>query len=144
MRRYTGLVCVLALAVLVFGGISGCGPQSNEEIQSGGGEVSDTQLAPGLYELEDGSVQAVGTLEWSDLEGGFWVITGGTQAEGNVGETVAVIANADEFSDELDALKNRQVVASGTKLEGASIRMAGPEIEVESIQEMAGTGGPAE
>ncbi len=96
--------------------------------------AAGSQLAPGLYELEDGSAQAVGTLEWRDVEGGFWVITGGTEAEGNVGVTVAVVANGQEFQSQLKPLEGKQVLVTGKTLDGASIRMAGPEIEIESVR----------
>ena len=55
-------------------------------------------MAPGLYDLDDGSVVAVGTVEHRDLEGGFWAVIGGTEAEGDAGKVVAVIANGDEFA----------------------------------------------
>ena len=56
-------------------------------------------MAPGLYDREDGSVVAVGTVEHRDLEGGFWAVIGGTEAEGDAGKVVAVITNGDEFAD---------------------------------------------
>lgn len=102
------------------------------------------RLAPGLYELEDGTAQAVGTLEYRDLEGGFWAVIGGTAAEGNEGEVVAVIANGSEFQDELKQLEGDQVTVTGRKLDGASIRMAGPEIEMVSVEGMSDTPGIAE
>ena len=138
------------LAVLLVVSLAGCGspddgsPDADSEPPaSDGGASGGTQLAPGLYDLADGTVQAVGTLEWRDLEGGFWVITGGTEAEGTTGETVAVIANGDELAATLEALEGLTVSAIGTRFEGASIRMAGPEIIVETIEEISGTG-PAE
>ncbi len=109
----------------------------------GGAAAGGTQLAPGLYELEGGRAQAVGVLEYRDLEGGMWVIVGGTQAEGNEGATVAVIANPAEFSATLKELQGKRVIADGRKLDGASIRMAGPEIELGSIEALP-EGGPAD
>jgi hypothetical protein len=106
--------------------------------------AAGTRLAPGLYELADGSAQAVGVLEYRNLEGGTWVIVGGTEAEGNVGEVVAVVANPTEFEAPLKELKGQLVVASGTKLDGASIRMAGPEIEIKSIEAIKDSGGAAQ
>jgi hypothetical protein len=35
-------------------------------------------------------------------------------------------------------------VVTGTKLDGTSIRMAGPEIEMTSVEEISDTPGPAE
>ena len=64
------------------------------------GPAGGTKMAPGLYDLEDGTVVAVGTVEYRDLEGGFWAVIGGTEAEGDAGKVVAVIANGDEFADQ--------------------------------------------
>jgi hypothetical protein len=94
---------------------------------------ASAQFVPGLYDLPDGSVQALGTLEYRDVEGGTWVIVGGSNLTGDAGKTVAVIANAAELGPKLEALKGVQVIASGTRIDGASIRMAGPEIKVAAI-----------
>ena len=47
--------------------------------------AAGTKMAPGLYDLEDGSVVAVGTVEYRDLEGGFWAVIGGTAGRGGRG-----------------------------------------------------------
>lgn len=146
MTRRLVIVALLLVAVA----FSGCATRaSTQEPESPSPAPSEspaagTQLAPGLYDLEGGKAQALGTLEWKDLEGGFWVITGGTEAEGDVGKTVAVIANRADFETKFESLKGKQVVAVGTKVDGASVRMAGPEIEIESIEEVAATSGPAD
>ncbi len=106
--------------------------------------ASGSRLAPGLYDLDDGTVQAVGTLEWVDLEGGFWAIRGGTDAEGDTGRTVAVIGDPGGLEADLKALQGKTVLAKGTRLEGASIRMAGPEIALTAVEEVSDTPGPAE
>ena len=103
-----------------------------------------SRLAPGFYDLADGTAQVVGTLEYRDLEGGFWTVVGGTEAEGNVGTVVAVIANGIDFEQQLKVLDGRTVIVDGTRLEGISVRMAGPEIEATSVRELIDTGGPAE
>ena len=51
------------------------------------GPAAGTKMAPGLYDLEDGSVVAVGTVEHRDLEGGFWAVIGGSGAEGDAGRS---------------------------------------------------------
>jgi len=107
-------------------------------------EPAGLRLAPGLYDLEDGTVQALGTLEYVELEGGFWAITGGTDAEGTAGETIAVIANGDEFAAQLASLTGKTVLVTGTRFEGVSIRMAGPEIVIATIEEITDTPGIAE
>lgn len=148
-------LAALVAAVVAAASLAGCGSGSSvpegpvsAPIESPTAQpappAAGSQLAPGLYQLKDGTSQAVGVLEWQDLEGGFWLVTGGTAAEGNVGSTVAVIANGDKYEDQLKGLEGRSVVVTGRALEGASIRMAGPEIEMVSIEEMDRTSGAAE
>jgi len=96
------------------------------------------RLAEGLYDLEGGMVQAIGTLAYVDIEGGFWAVVGGDDA------TIAVIQNADEFTDAIPALDGRTVSVVGERFDGASIRMAGPEIIAQSIEELSDTPGIAE
>lgn len=98
-------------------------------------------LAFGLNELEDGTVQAVGILKYSDLEGGFWMITGAPGQPED--KAIAVIANSADFEDQIKALEGKSVLAEGKKLDGASVRMAGPEIEITSIKEISDTVDPA-
>ncbi|MBN2247996.1 MAG: hypothetical protein JW733_04790 [Coriobacteriia bacterium] len=97
---------------------------------------SDTRPANGLYDQGDGTVIALGTLEWIDLEGGFYALTGAPGVEGNI----AVIQNADEFADELEALKGSDVIVTGALFDGASIRMAGPEVVITSIDGIGAQG----
>ncbi len=146
-------LAIILVAILTAGlALSGCAAQPTappvevqpEPAPDMPGEAAGLRLAPGLYEMEDGTVQAVGTLEYSDLEGGFWVITGGTESEGNVGTVVAVIANGQEFESQLKEIEGSAVFATGTKLDGASIRMAGPEIEIDKIEAFSDTPGIAE
>lgn len=143
-------ITLIGLAVALAFALVGCAtppePQRGAEPEPVPQEspAAGIRLAPGLYDLADGTVQAIGTLERSDLEGGFWAVVGGTEAEGDVGKVVAVIANGDAFAEELTALEGRTVDVLGKRVEGASIRMAGPEIEATSIQEISDTPGPAE
>lgn len=94
-----------------------------------------TMLAPGLYDLSDGTVEAVGTLEWADLEKGFWTISGGTKATGDVGKTVAVIVNAAKDDPQYVTLAGAAVRVLGSRTTGGSASMAGLEIEATSISE---------
>lgn len=140
------------LFALVFGlALTACStPSTGNGIDSGAQPPSEenpsagTRLAPGLYDLEGGTVQAIGTLEYVDLEGGFWAVIGGTAADGDQGRVVAVIANGAELLETIEPLANQQVLVTGARLEGASIRMAGPEIEADSIVVMDDTPGAAE
>ena len=144
---FTKTTSTLLALVLAFA-LVGCATSPETEPGStppaDGGAASGSRLAPGLYDLEDGTVQALGTLEYRDLEGGLWAIVGGTESEGNLGEVVAVVANPDEFADQLEALKGKTVLVTGTRSEGVSVRMAGPEVVVTAIEEISDTPGAAE
>ena len=107
------------------------------------GPAGGTKMAPGLYDLEDGTVVAVGTVEYRDLEGGFWAVIGGTEAEGDVGTVVAVLTNGDEFADEFRGNEGLSFEVYGERAGDVSIRMAGPEITATSVV-LAAEGGPAE
>lgn len=113
-------------------------------IEEPGGPAAGLRLAPGLYDQADGTVLAIGTLAYRDLEGGFWAVLDGTKPAGDANEIVAVIANGEAFSAELEALEGRTADVTGRRLEGASIRMAGPEIEMTGIEEISDTGTVAE
>jgi hypothetical protein len=140
--RIASLLVVAAIMSTLPAAVTGCGkgataeppsPAPSSPGTSGGAPAGSTKMAPGLYDLEDGTVQAVGTVEYRDLEGGFWAVTGGTEAEGDVGKVVAVIANGGEYAQQLKGLEGLSVIVDGTRLEGASTRMAGPEIEATKI-----------
>lgn len=107
------------------------------------GGSAGMRLANGLYDLEDGTVQAIGTLTYVNLEGGFWAVTGAPAAEGGEDAVIAVIANGAELQDALEPLAGKTVTVLGTRLEGASTRMAGPEIEATSVEEINDTIDPA-
>lgn len=145
----TRILAVLVIGILAIA-LVGCAAKAEPTTDQGttppvsGDPAAGSRLAFGLYDLEDGTVQAVGTLEYRDLEGGFWAIVGGTEADGNAGTVVAVIANPEEFTSQLETLSGKTVAVTGKRFEGASIRMAGPEITVTAIQEMSDTGGAAE
>lgn len=131
----------LLMAALIALALVGCSSPAEPDNGAAGDDGSaGLRLANGLYDLEDGTVQALGTLERIDLEGGFYAITGSPEGEGNI----AVIANADAFADELEALTGKTVSVIGTRFDGVSTRMAGPEIVVQSIEEISDTPGAAE
>ena len=61
------------------------------------------------------------------------MVVGGAEAEGDVGKTVAVIANGDDLARQFKELEGLSVIVTGIRLEGPSIRMAGPEIKATSV-----------
>jgi hypothetical protein len=131
------IALVLAMTVTACAGEPGSDDSTTPPADDAAGGL---RLANGLYDQEDGTVLAIGTLEWIDLEGGFYAITGSPEGGG----TIAVIANADDYTRELEALLGRTGSATGTRFEGASVRMAGPEIIITSIEEITDTPGAAE
>ncbi len=149
-RRAALLLAVTAFAVVV----AGCGasrpssgvpeatpsPVPPAENPAAGG----SRLAAGLYDQPDGTVLAIGTLAHSDLEGGFWYVSGGSAANGDAGTTVAVIANGDDLGTTLRPLEGSTVEVRGTRLDGASIRMAGPEVQASSVTAIDDTGAAAQ
>jgi len=137
--RILGLVLALALGAALVGCAATAEPEPDVGAPIDDGSTG-MRLANGWYDQADGTVIALGTLEWVDLEGGFYALTGSPDSDGNI----AVIANADEFADELEALVGKTVQVTGTRFDGASIRMAGPEIVVEKVEEISDTPGAAE
>ena len=140
ITRIAALLVLAAAIATLPAALAGCGagaadepPATSASSTPGGGPAGGAKIAPGLYDLEDGTVQAVGTAEHRDLEGGFWVVVGGAEAEGDVGKTVAVIANGDDLARQFKELEGLSVIVTGIRLEGPSIRMAGPEIRATSV-----------
>jgi hypothetical protein len=149
------IAAAVLLTALVGAGVTACGGGSDEASPSpavsppastGGvpiGPEAGTKMAPGLYDREDGSVVAVGTVEYRDLEGGFWAVIGGTEAEGDAGSIVAVITNGDDFAPLFRDNEGLSFEVYGHRAGEASIRMAGPEITARRVV-LAAEGGPAE
>jgi hypothetical protein len=136
-------IALLVLAIVLALSVAACAadePSPDEGAVPPAGDAAGLRLANGLYDQEDGTVLALGTLEWIDLEGGFYALTGSPEGGGNI----AVIANADDFAAELEALVGKTVQVTGTRFDGASIRMAGSEIVITSVEEISDTPGAAE
>ena len=149
--RIAALLLIAAVVATLPAALAGCGagaanepPAPSASSTPGGAAAGSTKMAPGLYDLEDGTAQAVGTVEYRDLEGGFWAVIGGTEAEGDVGKVVAVIANGGDYAQQLKELEGLSVIVMGTRLDGASTRMAGPEITATSVVAASDAAGPAE
>ena len=72
-RKATVIVPVLALVMaLAVAGCAGAETTTTGPQPALDGPSTGTRVAPGLYDLADGTSEAVGTLQWVDLEGGFW------------------------------------------------------------------------
>jgi hypothetical protein len=141
MATRTVAALVVLAALLLTGCTSVQRPAPTPEAAPGGPSTG-TMVAPGLNDLADGTSEAIGTLKWIDLEGGFWAIMGGTEATGDVGRTVAVLANAAKGDPAYVALTGKMVRVVGTRAKGASVRAAGPEIVASSISQISEAGAP--
>lgn len=137
------LLSVVALAAALV--LVGCGqtpsdPATGTYPTGQAPEPSQSLAPPGIYEVEGGKTQALGTLDYRDIEGGFWAVVDTPVAEDAAkADVVAVIPNADKLGVDLESMKGSYVSAIGKKLDGASIRMAGPEIEAETIEVVSDT-----
>lgn len=150
--RTTGALMMLGLAMTL--ALSGCAeaaptaddrvPTTTPNVTVPGEGAAGTRLAAGLYDQPDGTVLAIGTLEWNDLEGGFWAIVGGTQATGDAGTIVAVIPAVTRNDPAYANLAGKTVQITGERIKGASIRSAGPEVKVTSVSEITDTPGVAD
>ena len=140
--RMTTVLLALALSFALASCASDDAPAPGEQGQDD--PSAGSRLANGLYDLEDGRVQAVGTLERFELEGGFWAVTQAPAESDEGAGVIAVIANGGELEEELRPLEGATVVVTGERFEGASIRMAGPEVIAETVEEIDDAGGPAE
>jgi hypothetical protein len=131
MRRRSGFVTVATLAILLAVGgttLVGCdaGPPT--------GPVKAGYKAGSL-----GSAEVVGYLSRSDLEGGFWAVYGlPTTSSVAPPKVLAVLLPGSVDEGGIAALDGRYVWAAGRVSGGASTRMAGPEILVDSIDVVQG------
>jgi hypothetical protein len=139
------VAAMLTAAVAACGGAaaSSVSPSSSGPAAPAGGPAAGTKLAPGMYDLEDGTVRAVGTVEYRDLEGGFWAVLGGTEAESDVGKAVVVVVNGADYHELFAQNEGLSFLIDGTRAEGASTRMAGPEITATNVT-LASDAVPAE
>jgi hypothetical protein len=150
-KRSAGFPVLAVVVATLPATLAACGtsasdptPTPSASSTSSGAPAGATKMAPGLYDLEDGTVLAVGTVEYRDLEGGFWAVIGGTEAEGDVGKVVAVVANGDEYAQQFKELEGLSAIVKGTRLDGTSTRMAGPEITATSVVAASDAAGPAD
>lgn len=132
-RRWVAVGLLVAAMAFV---VSGCSPGRREqEPPQKPAPKGSTLEKPGLYRLPDDTALALGTLQYRDLEGGFWVVVEALPKNAKPeSKAVAVIANADSLGVDLKELEGRYVAAQGRMKDGLSIRIAGPEMEAESIE----------
>lgn len=130
MHRALALMMIAVVSLTLWS----CG--SADSTTTASASVQPALVRPGLYELAGGRVRALGVLAYRDLEGGFWAVidaSPGLPVAPDV-HVVAVVTNAaDLTSVDFEALEGHLVAVEGTLLDGATIRMAGPELDADSV-----------
>lgn len=156
-RSWMPLLLMIALAVLVLATVAcadetdqgGSGstttstPSGSQTTTTGGGTPGEpsqeTPVAPGLHEREDGTVQAVGILDYRDLEGGFWaVVDTSDPAQADDADVVAVLGSSDEIPGPIKSYEGKYVSVIGLQRD-VSVYQAGPFVEVQSIKVVSDT-----
>ena len=137
MRMMIRVAMVVALVGVTVAGLAGCARDQAPSIvtESSRPAVVDP---PGLYDGPRDTSRAVGVLDFIELEGGFWAVTGVASTDAAESTVIAAIANADEVESRLVALRGRYVEVTGVIADDASIRMAGPEIVADEIRVLEG------
>lgn len=136
---------LITLLVLLALTLSACADDGNgtETTVPGNGDTETTVpeepttedvAPPGLYEIEDGTVQAVGILNFRDLEGGFWAVVDTVDPEeADEAEIVAVLGPTEEIPAPIGSFEGRYVSVVGERRD-ASVYQAGPFVEIMSIE----------
>lgn len=141
MRKVCGVPLALVLVAVVLAGCAaGGGSSSAGSSPATGGPrpTGRTVIRPGLYQLGEGRVRAVGTLRHVQLEGGFWAVA--AAAPGSVtGSTpnVALVLGIEKLGLDPASFDGDYVAVVGTVHGGVSVAAAGPEIDAESIQRLS-------
>lgn len=148
VRRYGRALLTLALAATVFA----CSPKATPGEDRGDGVEESTSAPngdsseessrggemvprPGLYKSGGGRARALGVLDYRELEGGFWaVVDAARERDADSAKVLVVISNAKEFEADVKRLEGQFVEVEGVVVDGISIRQAGPEMDVESIE----------
>ncbi len=132
----TGLLAV----VLVGCGSAGSTEPPTSTTLPSPGLSTGTLARAGLYAVEGGRTYALGVLAYRDLEGGFWAVVDAMPGQPtDTAKVIAVLVGADKLGVDLQALQGRYVSADGTLADGASSRMAGPELAVDNLKEVTDT-----
>lgn len=123
----------ITLAFLVVALLVACSAGAGSAAPTGPSAASRT-VDPGISQWGQGQVEAAGYVTWIDLEGGFWVLNDRlSQSAADRPKVVAVLLPGSVSETSIAALEGAYVVASGSMQGGASIRMSGPEVMVDTI-----------
>lgn len=132
---------LLVVAVLIALPLAGCanggsGQGKKESTTTDQSPALESVAPPGIYDLPDGTTQAIGVLTHRDLEGGFWAVVKTTlPEEAATAEIVAVIVPPQGL--DLQPMEGQFVSVIGKRNEGPSIYMAGPVLNAETVKIVA-------
>lgn len=137
-RAFVLCISIVLLALALGGCTPTTTPGTAPPTESSQGVAPQPAPASGVEELGDGRIAVTGTLVYSDLEGGFYLV------RGNDGETLYVLQPSaeGEYGADMRSLTGSRVRVTGETIDGASIRMAGPEMMVESVEAVDDAGAP--
>jgi hypothetical protein len=131
-------VCALSLVLMLGGCSTPAAPPTPSPAPPPPGSSGKVGALPaaGIADLGDGRVVAHGWVASEDLEGGFWAVMDIAPSTSSVVQpkVVAVLLPGKVTSEELKNVEGTFVGAEGVRQEGASIRMAGPEIVVDALR----------
>lgn len=140
MRLRGAAVAALVLALT----LAGCAPRPPSGAPPGaspGPPSTGVVAAPGLYQLEDGSTQALGILAYRDVEGGFWaVVDTAIPEEADSAPILAVVLpDAIEVGGKMAGYEGKYVNVVGKRDDGPTIYQSGPVIDAASIEVVSDT-----
>jgi hypothetical protein len=97
--------------------------------------VAPRTMGAGISDLGDGRVEAAGYVIREGIEGGFWTLSDRPMSTSSVVQPkiIAVLLPGSVSEAGIAARENSFVVVSGQLQTGPSIRMAGPEVIVDTI-----------
>lgn len=132
--RVNAILIGLMFAALAALSATGCASEDGRVVEP----VETSTAAParlGLYELEDGTTQALGMLTYKDLEGGFWAVVDTVIAEeADEAPVVAVILTDSDLAATMESYRYQYVSVVGAKQDEMSTYQAGPIIQATSIE----------
>lgn len=125
----------VAALLLVPLAASACATGPSADVPGEPSQTASRTLAPGITEWAQGTVEAAGWVAWVDVEGGFWALEDAPRTSSSVDrpKIVAVLLPSAATEKAIEGLEGRYAVATGALQGGASIRMAGPELVVDTI-----------
>lgn len=120
-------------ALIVVALVAGCAAPSGSSPAPVPGS-SAARPAAGMTDLGGGRAAAYGWLTEVDLEGGTWEVVSQPPTSSVAGGVVAVLVPGTVTTAQLGKARGVFVGAEGVLQEGVSIRMAGPEIVVDTLR----------